>query len=138
MSILTNAFKFCITTILISSFVFKAWSEDFDSLHPGSAENLIADTEYLSQMATLLLEDVEKRVVERPPLASLNEMKKKIRQAAYLVARTSSLSESFLKTSLIDYPDPIMNNRILRESVCRFTIFRNMNMILISNLINSY
>ncbi len=110
MSILTNAFKFCIATILITSFAFKAWSVDFDSLHPGSAENLIADTEYLSQMAILLLEDVENRVAERPPLESLNEMKKKIRQAAYLVARTSSLSESFLKTSLIDYPDVIKVN----------------------------
>ncbi len=98
-------YKFILIMALALSFypVDRAMASNMVS--PGSAENLIADTEYLTEMSELLLEHINQKLSEKPPIESLSKVRQMIRRAAYLVARSSNYSESFLNASLINYPD---------------------------------
>ncbi len=98
--------NFCFSVLLVTSLAHKSEAATgLELLSPGSAENLIIDTEYVNDMANVLLEEVEHNIGEKPSMESLSEMKKKIRQASYVVAQSKAFSEAKLKAAFLKYPD---------------------------------
>ena len=117
-----TALHLCLCVLLVTSFGLQSWSnDDVDGIGPLASENLITDTEYLSQMAEAILEEVEAEVAEKPSMEDLSKLKKAIRKASYLTAQTSAFTEAILKAAFIKYPD-VLQVRIGIEVVSFFIL----------------
>ena len=104
---MNQIFKSLVCIGIFISISSKALSEGLTSPQPGSSESLIVDTEYLIEMADLILEDIELKLAKKISMKELSTIKRKFREAAYLVTRASTTTEAFLNSTLIDYPDVV-------------------------------
>ncbi len=80
---------------------FSSEDDELPSFELNSTESIITDATYLAKVAEAYLPGIEEKLAAKPTMATLSAFDQKIRQGAYLVAR----SRSFLKLALKQNPD---------------------------------
>ena len=92
--------------VAFSSNCIAAESESrIDSL---SAENIIVDTAFLTEVANTYLPLIEEKLGQKASFESLSEVKKRIRQSAYLVARSNAFMKTAANQVLVKHPDVLI------------------------------
>ena len=86
---------------LISTVTFSGEEDVLPAFESTSTENIIIDATYLAKVAETYLPGIEEKLAAKPTMATLSALNQKIRQGAYLIAR----SQSFLKLAFKENPD---------------------------------
>ena len=100
---------FCLCLMLSSLYSTRAWSDDdSQGIGPNAAENLIADTEFLSSVGELYLQQIEIKLANKPSFEELTGIKKALRQASFSLAKASVFTDSMTRIAFLKYPDVLV------------------------------